>query len=133
MKKFLGIIAAFGMVLATSSSAFAQYGVNRNLITNSGNGAYNNIISRNINGYFGGGYNSNMIYGSGNGVGNRIIATNRGGFPGHFPGPVGRPGCGYPVQYGPGFPVYNPGRFGVNLNIITNSGNGIGNFIHAGN
>jgi hypothetical protein len=84
---------------------------NRNLISNSGNGA-NNVISLVNRGGFGynpaapfpygmGGFgvNVNVVTNSGNGVGNTIQTFNRGG----------------------------PG--GVNINVITNSGNGIGNVI----
>jgi len=87
-------------------------GVNKNVITNSGNGVGNTIIARNGGfgyggsfpggGIFPGGVNVNVVTNSGNGVGNTILAGN------------GRPG-------------------GLNLNIITNSGNGVGNTIGARN
>jgi len=87
-------------------------GVNKNVITNSGNGVGNTIIARNGGfgyggsfpggGVFPGGVNVNVVTNSGNGVGNTILARN------------GRPG-------------------GLNLNIITNSGNGVGNTIGARN
>jgi hypothetical protein len=69
----------------------------------------------------------NVIRDSGNGIGNAIVARNRGGFGGGF-GPFDAGPAGYP--FGP-HGVFGPG--GLNINVVTNSGNGIGNAIHAGN
>jgi hypothetical protein len=100
-------------------------GINRNVISNSGNGSQNTIIARNRGG-FGGGYaggygydpsapfpfgmggfgvNVNVVTNSGNGVGNTINTLNR-----SFGGPGG-----------------------ININVVTNSGNGVGNTIGAKN
>jgi len=132
MKKFLLSTAALALTLVTGGSADAQW--HHNHINNSGNGAGNAIFLRNGGGFpgFPGGANFNQITNSGNGVGNRIDLRNGGGgFPGGFPGGFGGGGFGgggFPGQGGsfPGGGVF-PG--GVNVNVITNSGNGVGNTI----
>ena len=96
---------------------------------------------------FGPGTNMNKIVNSGNGVGNTIVARNHAGH--HHPGYGGYAQGGY-GGYGQGgyggadvsgsayYPGYNsptgiPYYGGVNMNIITNSGNGQGNTIQTGN
>jgi hypothetical protein len=73
----------------------------------------------------------NRIDNSGNGINNTIIAGNRAGFPGRVFAPVGAA----PFYPQVGFPGHLavPGVGGVNVNVITNSGNGVGNFIQSGN
>ena len=133
-RTILGLMAAAGLI-ASGSTASAQ--PNRNVINNSGNGINNTIIAQNHHhgvplyapGY-GGGYSSNTINNSGNGIGNTIITKNVTGFPsyggGYAPGYV----TGYTPGYGGSF---NPFPGGVNVNVVTNSGNGIGNTVVAGN
>jgi hypothetical protein len=139
---------AFGLAAAAllTSPVAAQAQFNRNHIVNSGNGTGNTIVARNhsgpvfvpVGGGFvpvgGGGVHSNRVVNSGNGVGNTILTSNGGrfGVPGGFPGggfvtPGGFPGGGF----GGGFP--GGGFGGVNVNVVTNSGNGIGNTILTGN
>jgi hypothetical protein len=133
MRKFIIGAAALIGLAASTQTASAQH--NRNVISNSGNGINNTVIARNgpsfgspVFGFPGGGVNKNVITNSGNGIGNTVIAQNGGGFPhgGGFPGNGGFfPGGGFP-----GGGVF-PG--GVNVNVITNSGNGVGNTVLAGN
>jgi hypothetical protein len=98
-----------------ATTGFGGPAFNRNLISNSGNGANNAIRLVNRSGapagygydpsapfpYGMGGFgvNINVVTNSGNGAGNTINTFNRGG----------------------------PG--GININVITNSGNGVGNTI----
>jgi len=149
MSRYLIATVVTAMALTFTGSAHAQYpgfNGNRNIVNNSGNGAYNNIDIRNRPQFqpfpgAGGGYNYNRVQDSGNGIGNNIQIRNggQGGFgQGGFPGGFGQ--GGFPGGYGQG--GFNPGYFpggqipgfgGVNVNVITNSGNGIGNNINLGN
>lgn len=157
---FAGLAAGFALV-AAPAAAHAQFSVNK--IQNSGNGANNTIVARNgpahphgfpalgapvgYPGGFDGGYGPpvgygggpgfgfggpgvqrNVIRNSGNGIGNTIVARNGGGFGGGFEGYDGGFGGGYP--FGP-HGVFGPG--GLNINVVTNSGNGIGNTVHSTN
>lgn len=125
-------VAVLGL-FASASTASAQH--NRNVIGNSGNGINNTIVAQNRGGLSGpfvpvGGRNTNVISNSGNGIGNTIVASNSGGGFGILPGGCYFPGGGYPGGSFPGGPVF-PG--GVNVNVVTNSGNGVGNTILTGN
>jgi len=137
MRRIYTALAAMIVTLGLSSTANAQQ-FNRNIIRDSGNGINNAIIVRNggAGPQFGfpgqGGFNTNRIVNSGNGINNTIGVNNGGGgFPGGgFPG-GGFPGGGFP---GGGFPGGGyPGQGGVNVNVITNSGNGAGNTIFTNN
>lgn len=119
--KFLPVVA---LSLGLSAAASAQPGTYRNHIYDSGNGANNHIQASN----FGGGYGYGGFPGGGFGGG----GCAHGGFPG---GGFGGGFAGHP-GYGPG-PILG-GRLralipNVNVNVIANSGNGIGNSINAGN
>jgi hypothetical protein len=144
MRLLLLGLAATAATALSSGTGSAQFF--RNVIANSGNGAGNVIIAKNRGapqgfGFDGPmqGYMTNRIVNSGNGVGNVIQARNVAGF-GGYPGgfaPAGYPG-GYgggfnPVGYGGYAPGGIPGFGGLNMNIVTNSGNGIGNQILTGN
>jgi hypothetical protein len=136
MRKFFFGLAALVGIAATSSTASAQ---NRTFISNSGNGANNTLVVRNGGavplvapvGF--GGSNRTVIRDSGNGIGNTIGVSNGGGFGHHHhhTSGYGGFGSGYGGGYG-GYP-FGPGGFGVNVNVITNSGNGVGNTIKTGN
>jgi hypothetical protein len=137
---FLGL-AASAVTALSSGTADAQFPVLRNKIVNSGNGVGNLVAAGNAGtlgfGAFGpgAGFQKNTIVTSGNGIGNTVLAGNLGGgvVPAGFP--VGVP-IGYPVGYpGVGFPGGGvPGLGGgLNINVVTNSGNGIGNKVLTGN
>lgn len=130
-KLIFGLAAAVIGIAATSSTASAQ---NRTFINNSGNGANNTLVVRNGGAVplfappsFGGS-NRTVIRDSGNGIGNTIGVSN-GGFGHHHHHTSGYGGFG--SGYG-GYP-FGPGGFGVNVNVITNSGNGVGNTIRTTN
>ncbi|HUR55718.1 MAG TPA: hypothetical protein VMZ71_16390 [Gemmataceae bacterium] len=129
MRKFLFGLAALVGIAATSSTASAQ---NRTFINNSGNGANNTLVVRNggVPLYAPpsfGGVNRTVIRDSGNGIGNTIGVSNGGGFGHHHTSGYGGFGSGYG-----GYP-FGPGGYGVNVNVITNSGNGVGNTIQTTN
>lgn len=140
MKSLIFGLAATAVGLTLSATpASAQW--HRNVVNNSGNGVGNAVVVGNQPGLgFPGfpvfpGPSSNQVFNSGNGIGNRIVVGNGGVpyFPPPFPG-GGFLGGGFPGgSIGgsfPGGPVF-PG--GVNINVVTNSGNGVGNRIVTGN
>ncbi len=144
MKSLCTALTMIALTLTTTVDTNAQ-GVRRNHIYQSGNGAYNRVLAvnrglPNFLGHPGFGHQRNVIAHSGNGVGNTIVAQNR--------GRVGIPGYGYPLARFPARPGFcgspgvtpYPGVGGlqglvpnVNVNVIANSGNGIGNTVITGN
>ena len=118
MHRIMWGIATLALTVGTSA-AQAQFPINRNIINNSGNGAYNTIIARNRVGAPYGAY---------------------GGYAPAFNGGYAPAYGGYAPAYGGYAPAFNGGGYcapgggipyfgGVNVNVITNSGNGYGNVI----
>jgi hypothetical protein len=120
MNRIMWGIASLALAVGTAD-ANAQFPINRNYINNSGNGAYNTIIARNRVGSPYGAYGGYApAYGG--------YAPGYGGYAPAYAGYAPSYG-GYAPSFGGGIPYFG----GVNVNVITNSGNGYGNVIKAVN